>query len=115
PFLDEPTPFLCAICLDLFYLDFRKALPVALFAFVLLAAFLFEDNDLVRFAVGNNGRSYSGTAADLGVFALADQKRVDLDLAAGFLVDLWHAKRLAALYCKLFAACFDNCVTHYWS
>ena len=100
-------------CLDLVDLNFRKALTVALFAFVLLAAFFLKDDDLVRFAVGNDSCVDRGTAANLGVFSFADKKSVDRDLSAGLFIDGRYAKRLAALYRKLLSACFDNCVTHY--
>src|SRR6185436_3795627 len=77
PFLDEPTPFLCAIALYLLYLDLCKTLTVALFAFVLLAAFLFENDDLVIFAVANDGGVNRGIAADLRVLTSANDKSVD--------------------------------------
>ena len=40
--------------LDLFYLNFCITLAVALFALVLFAAFLFEDNNLIAFAVADD-------------------------------------------------------------
>ena len=45
-----------AILLDLFYINFRETLTVALLACVLLAALFLENNDLVAFAVADNDR-----------------------------------------------------------
>src|SRR5947207_1798166 len=51
PFLDEPTPFLCAIKnslaeLDVADLDFGEALTVTLLLSVVLSSLHFEDHDL---------------------------------------------------------------------
>jgi len=92
----------------LVYRYFRKALSVALFAFVLFAALLFEDNDLVRSAVLYD-RCFDGSGTD----CTFGEKRVDVDLLSCLSTDSRHAKRHTALDRKLLSACFNNCVTHY--
>lgn len=93
---------------QLVYRDFRKTLSVALFTFVLLTAFLLKDNDLVSFAMFDDGSfKRSGTDCTFG------KKSVDIDLLSRIRRDLRHAKRHTALDRKLLATCSDNCVTHY--
>src|SRR5690606_41014145 len=53
------------ILLNLFYLDFRVTLTVSLFAFVLFAAFLFENDDLFAAAVTEN-RRFDLRVAEIG-------------------------------------------------
>ena len=100
-------------CLNLVNFDFRKALSVALFTFVLFAAFLFEDDDLVGSAVSDDRRADRCTAAELGIFAFANEQSIERYLAARFLIYFRYTKRLAARDRKLLSACSDNCVTHY--
>lgn len=79
-----------------------------LLAFVLLAAFLFEDDDLIALAV-----AYDGCFERTGAGFAVGKKRIDIDLGTGIGADGRHAKRLAALDRKLLTARFDNCVTHF--
>jgi hypothetical protein len=74
-------------------------LAVALFAFVLFAAFLFENNDLFAAAMADYGRLNSGSA-DLA----AGHESLDVDFIALFAFDRRHADRLALRYGKLFTA-----------
>ena len=99
-------PFSIFNCLYLLYFNFRKALSVALLPFVLFAAFLFENNDLVRFAVADDGR-LNGSGADL----VANDQRIEINLLAFFFTDLRDTKRHSAFDRKLLTACFDDCVT----
>src|SRR6187549_568884 len=73
--------------LELFYLNFCVTLAVALGAFVLFTAFLFEDDDLVGLAVAHDSGLDRGVAADLCVFAFANEKGSDIYLFALFLGD----------------------------
>ena len=85
---------------------------MALFAFVLFAAFLFENDYLVRFAVADDACGQSRSATDLCVFAVANNQCLDIDLAARFPADRGHPQCLAFRHRILFAACSYDCVTH---
>jgi hypothetical protein len=85
--------------LNLLYLDFRISLAVALFALVLFAAFLFENNDLFAAAMADYS-SLDGSSADL----VASDQSFDVDLIALFALDRRHPDRLALGHRKLFSA-----------
>src|SRR6188472_73235 len=105
--------FAIANLLKLFYLDLCKTLTVALLPLVLLAAFLFENNDLIVLAVAYYRGVDCCSAADLSILSLADQQSIDRHFLAFFLINSRHTKRLAAFDRKLLSACFDDCVTHF--
>src|SRR5437764_2204758 len=94
----------------LVYLDLRIGLPVALFPLVLFPAFLFEDDDLIVFAVAQNSSSESaGSCLSVG------KQRLDLYLLIGLAFKAGHTESLAALDHKLFSACLNDRVTHFCS
>jgi len=76
-------------------------------AFVLLTTFFLENNDLIVFAVADDG-CFDFSGSD---FAASDHS-VDLNLFAGIGTNRRHTKRLSALNRKLLSTCFNNCVTH---
>ena len=80
---------------------------MALLAFVLFAAFLFEDDDLIGFAVLNDLRFDRARSDDA-----AREKSLDIDLLSSLGTDLRHTKRHSALDRILLATCSNNCVTH---
>ena len=53
---------------------------------VLLASFLFENDNLVSASMTHHGR-LDARLANLGIFTFTDEERFDIDLAALFLVD----------------------------
>jgi hypothetical protein len=72
------------ILLEFFDLDLRETLTVTLFAFVLFAAFLFENDDFIAFAVPDDRRLNGRAAAEFSVFAFADDERFEIDASAFF-------------------------------
>jgi len=94
--------------LYLLYLNFGITLSVALFALVLFAAFLFEDDDLFAAAMADNG-GLDGRSTDTA----AGNERFDIDLIAFFAFNRRHADHLTFRHRKLLSARPDNCVTHY--
>jgi hypothetical protein len=86
---------------------------VTLRPLVLLSALFLEDYDLLSTPVADN-RRFNGSLADFGIFALADYQRGNINLCTLFAIKAGHTKRLTVLNCKLFAACFDYCVTHFY-
>src|SRR5690606_6804095 len=68
-------------CLDPVDLDLGKTLSVTLLPLVLLTALLFKDDYLFGPAVAYDG-SFDRTLADLGIAALAEDERRDLNLCS---------------------------------
>src|SRR2546423_6963772 len=99
-----------------FYLHRRVILPVAVRALVLLAALLFEDDDLVAATVVNdcrlNARALDSGRADLHAVVAADDEGFEFDCLARLLVERRHANGCALFDAKLFAAGTDDCVSH---
>lgn len=85
PFLDEPTPFLCAICqllaeFNVLDADLGKSLPVALFARVVLATLELENDDFVVAALlddfARNLGTFEGGDADAGGLSIGSEDYV---------------------------------------
>src|SRR5690606_2651725 len=89
----------------------RKTLTVALLALVLLAALLFEDDDLIGLTMADDRCRY-GSTADLRIAARAKDKRLNIDLRTGVAGYCRNTKRLPFFNRELLAARLDNCVTH---
>lgn len=103
--------------LNFFDLNFRVSLPVALFALVLFAALLFEDDDLVAATVlddrGGDARALDRGRARLEAVVGGDDERFEFDRLAGLLVEQGDAHGLALRDAELFAARPDDCVSHF--
>src|SRR2546421_7981638 len=145
PFRDEPTPFLCAIALtpndecgmmndelstichssfitlhssltNRINLHCRIALPVALFALVLFAPLLFEDDHFVAAPVFDHCAGDARACKSLRTGACAvvavDCEHFKLHCLAGLLVERRHAQACARFDAKLFAARANDCVSH---
>ena len=91
--------------------DFCISLAVALRTFVLLTSLLFEDDDLFATAMADD-RRLNRPLADLRILPAAKDESRDVDLCAFFAFEARNAKRLAVFNRELFAARFDDCVTH---
>src|SRR5690606_37117534 len=113
PLRDEPTPFLCAITLylDLFDLDLRKTLTVALLALVLLAPLHCEDDHLVGRSMADDRCGY-GSIADRRIGDNAKDKRLIIDLRKRVGAYCRSSKRLPFFNRELLAPRLDCCLTH---
>jgi len=99
--------------LNLLDLDLSVSLTVSLGTFVLFAALLFEDDDLVRLAVTDNGRQYGRVGSDLCIGAAAEDEGRDIYLTSSFAFDRRYTKYLSVFDRELLSACFYDCVTHF--
>ena len=84
---------------------------MALFALVLFASFLFENDNLFTAAVADDRRR-NFAAADRGLRTFARHQRFELDLVAFLALEAGNTYELAFRDGELLAAAPDNCVTH---
>ena len=83
-----------------------------LFALVLLAALLLEDNDLFTASVANDLCFNGSVASNFCVLARTNDERLNIDRTTLFALDTRHTERLAVFDRKLLATSFNDCVTH---
>src|SRR4051812_45313101 len=88
-------------------LNFRVILAVALFAFVLFAALLLEDDDLFAAAMTDDG-CRNGRCSEIRTRTFAYDQGLDIDTIALFGLDARDAKRLTLGNRELFSARSDN-------
>ena len=100
------------VSLDLFYLDFRVPLAMALLSLVLFPPFLLEDYDLLTSAVADYGSFDGSVATDLRVLAGSNYESRNVDLRAFFTLETRDTKRLTVFNRELLAARLNYCVTH---
>src|SRR5687767_10917230 len=119
PFLDEPTPFLCAMRTPLSELDvadanFSEALPVSLLLGVVLPALHLEDDDFLVTTLPDDlaldGRSLERGDTDDGLVAVgAEDDVAERDLRPFVSGQAGDSNCLAGLGAVLLATCPDDC------
>src|SRR5579883_1749448 len=112
PFLELPSPFLCAIGHlhhDVADLHFREVLAMSDGLLILLFALEFENQNLVALAGANDG-ALDGGAGNHFAAILESRLNRQFDFRADVAGQLFHADHIARGNPVLLSAKIDNCV-----